>query len=909
MHIQLIEVKDFGTIEHVEVELENGLNVISGPNEAGKSTLMRAAWLCLMWPHRSQSEEIRSITPNRGGTPEVRVVLEDEGATYEMQKTFNGSGGSAHLRVQQADGHVVDETDDEAEEKLRDVIGVGELGGRPKSPAHYGFWPAVWTRQDERHLDPGKHLTKKGSRESLSGILAEIGGDVLAGSGADVVEQAKEEYDRFYTKTGKPTSSKNAPLVQAQERLNDAEEQFGQLQEMRQNYEDDLDQLERLEQQIEEIDEELPELESNAKEAAEKYNQVQTLRNELDQEKARLETRKTKVQQAQERVDRRDSLRNDMQELESDIDGLAKKMEEAESRIEQHTETLGELEDQKREAEEERDRLKRKERLLQAHLDVLTAKERQQEIADRSDRYQQLTDERQELRRRQERLFVDDEDVSRLEELKREREETKTRLEAAAARVSVEGSTDLDVQVGDTTVTLPDDEGEQYLLDSRTTVRVGSELRIHVEPGGKNLADIRSDAETAEEEYQDALDDLGVESVPDARSQVQEKEQIDTRLEDIDRQIDRLLPEDSDDFADAEARAEARVENAQDSRSDLAEDGEVEALPTEEEAVRDRLQQTSDELETAQDALAEARGDLQDHEETLQSLRGDLRELQTQKDGKEESLESAQEDLDRHVNEHGTDEEIQDALDEVRRKRDEKKEEVDDIRDELADLDVESIEARKKRTEQALANTQSDRNELKETLNKVEGRLERNELHGLHERLQKARQKLEDAQADVDRLQKQADAAKLLYDTLTEKRAEARKRYLAPLREEVEGLLGRFFDAEESTVAFDEDLALEKLSRSTDGSFDFDQLSAGARQQLSLLIRLAMARLVARERPHPVFFDDALSDTDPDRFEVIGDILHSVSQDMQIILTTCHRSRHRRLGAHNLRMEALKKGG
>jgi hypothetical protein len=30
---------------------------------------------------------------------------------------------------------------------------------------------------------------------------------------------------------------------------------------------------------------------------------------------------------------------------------------------------------------------------------------------------------------------------------------------------------------------------------------------------------------------------------------------------------------------------------------------------------------------------------------------------------------------------------------------------------------------------------------------------------------------------------------------------------------------------------------------------------------------------------------------------------------MQIILTTCHRSRHRRLGAHNLRMEALKKGG
>jgi uncharacterized protein YhaN len=67
-----------------------------------------------------------------------------------------------------------------------------------------------------------------------------------------------------------------------------------------------------------------------------------------------------------------------------------------------------------------------------------------------------------------------------------------------------------------------------------------------------------------------------------------------------------------------------------------------------------------------------------------------------------------------------------------------------------------------------------------------------------------------------------------------------------------------------------------------------------------------MARIVARERPHPVFLDDALSDTDPDRFDIIGDILHSVSQEMQIIMTTCHRRRHRKLGANSLRMEALK---
>jgi uncharacterized protein YhaN len=107
-------------------------------------------------------------------------------------------------------------------------------------------------------------------------------------------------------------------------------------------------------------------------------------------------------------------------------------------------------------------------------------------------------------------------------------------------------------------------------------------------------------------------------------------------------------------------------------------------------------------------------------------------------------------------------------------------------------------------------------------------------------------------------------------------------------------------------VEFGEAFDLQKLSRSSDGSVKFDQLSTGAKQQLSVLVRLAMARLIARERPHPMFLDDALSDTDPNRFEAIADILHSAAREMQIILTTCHHRRHRRLGVSTKRMDSLK---
>jgi hypothetical protein len=106
--------------------------------------------------------------------------------------------------------------------------------------------------------------------------------------------------------------------------------------------------------------------------------------------------------------------------------------------------------------EEERDRQKQRERLLQAHLEVLRV-ENQLEGGDRSNRYDELTAEQEEFRARREGLTGTDDDVECLRDLKERRDEASMRLE--------------------------------HLVDSHTTVHVGSDLRIHVEPGGKNLGE------------------------------------------------------------------------------------------------------------------------------------------------------------------------------------------------------------------------------------------------------------------------------------------------------------------------------------------------------------------------------------------------------------------------------------
>lgn len=907
MHIESVRVREFGTIDEIEVDLTDGLNVISGPNETGKSTLMKAVWFALTRRCTSQAQEIREIVPNRGGTPEVEVRLQTNGSTYELEKVFDGQSGRVSLRVDHSEGGIDDYTGEEADEVIREALGFGEASGRTGVPEHFGFWPAVWVGQEESEVDPGKHLTGDGNPESISSVLAQIGGDVLAGSGAEIVEKAREKYREFYTESGNLTTRSDAPLHEAKKRRDEAEERFEELKQTRERYDDDLDEHERLQQEIARIDEQLPELRKEAEEGEEEFQRVQRLRENLQTEEAELKSAESKVEQLEDRLDRRTSLRKDIEELEDEKEEKEEEIGQRKEALDEHRDGRDELVEAKEQAEQERDELKRKERRLRAHLDVLRAQERLESIESRIDELGDLVDERDELRAKVAGITVAEGDVEELESLKEDRDEAQTRLETAAAQLRFTADGDVEVRVGEEELSLSEGEEEDRRIDEPTTIDVNSRLQIRIEPGGEDLASIREAAQETQEAYDDALSDLGVDSLAEARSQHQRKDRLSTQLESVEEQIEDLMPEGEEDLDEAKIQAEGSVEAAKEKREKHTEADRDDSLPADEEDIHDRLEEVEEALEEATEDVEETREAVQDHDAETQDLQKKLQKAETQAEGIWESLRSAREDLQQHEDEYGTDEEIQEALAEATEEMEAKRETVEALQSELDQLNPEELEARKERTEDALETIKEEKKTLNEELNKIQGRLESEDLRGLHGRLEDARQELEEAQADVDRLQRQAEAAKLLYETLTESRAKARKKYLSPLREEVEQLLDRFFDAEESSVEFGEEFDLQQLSRSSDGSFAFDQLSTGAKQQLSVLIRLAMARLIAHERPHPVFLDDALSDTDPERFEAIANILRSVAREMQIVLTTCHHDRHRRLGVETMRMETLKR--
>ena len=77
---------------------------------------------------------------------------------------------------------------------------------------------------------------------------------------------------------------------------------------------------------------------------------------------------------------------------------------------------------------------------------------------------------------------------------------------------------------------------------------------------------------------------------------------------------------------------------------------------------------------------------------------------------------------------------------------------------------------------------------------------------------------------------------------------------------------------------------------------DFHDLSGGAREQLSILVRIALAEVLGAEEPLPIVLDDCLVNTDRTRLGEMMRILYRASRKQQILLFSCHDEGFDRLG-------------
>jgi chromosome segregation ATPase len=221
------------------------------------------------------------------------------------------------------------------------------------------------------------------------------------------------------------------------------------------------------------------------------------------------------------------------------------------------------------------------------------------------------------------------------------------------------------------------------------------------------------------------------------------------------------------------------------------------------------------------------------------------------------------------------------------------------------ELDLANPEETRTLLENATQVLQAMKRELRQTENErleVRARLGEHGESGLAERRDKAIAAGDAAAEELRAYDRRAASRKLLYETLRNARDRVRAAYVGPLQSRVDEL-GRVVFGATFRICIDESLSI--VSRTMDEkTILLSSLSAGTREQLAVILRLACATIVAPDGGVPVILDDVLGYSDPHRLEAMGAVLSEAGRTTQVIVFTCYPDRYRQVGgAHVLRID------
>jgi energy-coupling factor transporter ATP-binding protein EcfA2 len=182
--------------------------------------------------------------------------------------------------------------------------------------------------------------------------------------------------------------------------------------------------------------------------------------------------------------------------------------------------------------------------------------------------------------------------------------------------------------------------------------------------------------------------------------------------------------------------------------------------------------------------------------------------------------------------------------------------------------------------------TEEDINRINREAGIHEGKWEIISKLGLHELAIGLANQITDLNARIISLENEASSIKLLKDTIDSNKQKEEASYAKHFQDSI-NLLVKDFLGKDAEIRISEDFSI--LGRYFKGNMvEISQLSMGAREQISVLMRIALSRMIQKNESVPIFFDDEFGHSDPERIKAMSIIFDKYTQDQQFILTTCY---------------------
>jgi predicted ATPase len=839
----------------------SGVTVVAGPNEVGKSSLAEAVELLFDERDDTAKQRVREIQPvdrDEGSEVEADVALGPYAFTYA--KRFHRKSETLLSlrapRVEQATGR-------EAHERVRALL-----------DAHLdtALWRAL-------RIVQGSPLDAPALAASAS-LAAAL--DRAAGVGAggereeSLFERARAAFDEHWT----PTARARRGLIAAQHARaaaqSEAESERSRLDQLERDVESEAGLRARVAQLEQRVGADQAALRAIDAELA----SLASLRAEAERAAARLEAARAEESAAVSLARQRGQLVSAHAAAQAEMESLAEALESEEPAHIAAAAELRHVEERLAAARRARDAAARI--ALHARRDAaLRRGEREQ--ADLLERVVRVERERDEVARAREVLAappIDDARVAEIAAAQAAVERAEARLAAEGPRVQVHPSIDLEVIV--------DGRRERLCAGVRTEQRVAEALVVSL-PGiaditviaGAGVAERRKVLEQATTRLRGLCVEAGVDDHAGAVAALAARRAATAELARSEQRLAQALGRDTRAslarrVGDVAARlaalaaerdpsaqpapdtleaAEHALEQAELAASRARESADEAARRHEDAALRfSRCDQHRSETRTRLELAGEARADL---EVRLADARAEL---------SDEELEAR-----REARVHAAHETELIAREAAAR---------------IAQREPEQLEVRAANARSALVTDERALREKRDALLVLGERIAVIGGEGLFERWQAAERRRARAERELSRLERRANAARRLFEVLREERDAARHHYAGPLADAI-GALGRPLYGADFAVELSDELCV--VRRILGGrSLLASQLSAGAREQLALLTRLAAARLAGGV---PLWLDDALGHTDPERLAALGPLLAAAGETSQVIVLTCSPER------------------
>ena len=140
-------------------------------------------------------------------------------------------------------------------------------------------------------------------------------------------------------------------------------------------------------------------------------------------------------------------------------------------------------------------------------------------------------------------------------------------------------------------------------------------------------------------------------------------------------------------------------------------------------------------------------------------------------------------------------------------------------------------------------------------------------------------------------------AARLAHDLIEHRKLAATRSVLEPLEARLSAAFAEITGDFGRRVFLDENLQITGTGRTRADAVSFQNLSQGAKEQLLLCLRLAVAEELAQsDGGQIVILDDVLVNTDSGRQQRVLDLLQNAANKLQLLILTCHAERYRGIG-------------